>query len=349
MRCNENNIKLSIIIPVYNKENYLRFTIESLENQNYEEFEVILIDDGSNETCCSLCDQLSREYSWIKVIHQVNMGVSFARNTGLSLARGKYILFMDADDLIANESISRIISLMDSTETDVCIFNYATDLLEQYQVQHEDWRTSVIVQNIESFQEMFVSMWNNNIINNIGTKVYKRAILSNLSFIPYNICEDICFCIDALIGSVRIMYLNKNIYIYRQNVSDSLMSSYKANYLDAACILLTKLNNLREKFNDTSSFDRAYKIYTSTMCKKILVNETYRGLRSFNKLCSLVASKKEFIPVIMNNGEGRTKDIIFYKLLAKKLYFIIYYYFKITYNNHECNNQLSIYLESESK
>ena len=112
------------------------------------------------------------------------------------------------------------------------------------------------------------------------------------------------------------MYLNKNIYIYRQNVSDSLMSSYKANYLDAACILLTKLNNLREKFSDTSSFDRAYKIYTSTMCKKILVNETYRGLRSFNKLCSLVASKKEFIPVIMNNGEGKTKDIIFYKLLA---------------------------------
>ena len=97
---NENKITLSIIVPVYNVEKYLEDCVESLLNQTYQNYEIILVDDGSTDSSGKICDIVAESSSKIKVIHKENGGLSSARNTGLRAARGRYIGFVDSDDYI---------------------------------------------------------------------------------------------------------------------------------------------------------------------------------------------------------------------------------------------------------
>lgn len=94
---------LTIIVPIYNTENYLSECIDSILNQSYKDIELILINDGSTDNSSSICDEYSSKDKRIKVIHIENRGVSYARNTGLSIAKGEYITFVDSDDFVSND------------------------------------------------------------------------------------------------------------------------------------------------------------------------------------------------------------------------------------------------------
>ena len=92
--------KVSIIVPVYNTEQYLKQCIDSITAQTLQDIEIIIVDDGSKEECARLCDELAKTDSRIKVIHKINEGVGFARNTGIAAARGEYVGFIDSDDYV---------------------------------------------------------------------------------------------------------------------------------------------------------------------------------------------------------------------------------------------------------
>lgn len=103
--------KLSIIVPIYNAEKYLSECIESILNQTFQNFELILVDDGSTDSCPRLCDFYEKANSKVKVIHQKNMGVAVARNAGIDMAEGEYITFVDSDDYIDINMYERMISV----------------------------------------------------------------------------------------------------------------------------------------------------------------------------------------------------------------------------------------------
>ena len=92
---------ISIIVPVYNVENYLKECIDSILRQEFRDYEIILVDDGSKDDSGKICDEYGKKYSFISVIHKKNGGLSDARNFGLKIAKGEYILFIDSDDYIA--------------------------------------------------------------------------------------------------------------------------------------------------------------------------------------------------------------------------------------------------------
>ena len=96
----ENNDLISVIVPVYNVESYLRKCLDSIVGQTYKKLEIILVDDGSTDGSGSICDEYAKEDHRIKVIHKDNDGVSSARNIGIDNVEGKYILFVDADDIV---------------------------------------------------------------------------------------------------------------------------------------------------------------------------------------------------------------------------------------------------------
>ena len=102
------NPKISIIIPIYNKSRYLNTVLEQIKNQSFKDFECILIDDGSNDGSAEICDSYSSADERFNVIHKVNGGVSAARNTGLDVARGNYITFIDADDEITENYLESL-------------------------------------------------------------------------------------------------------------------------------------------------------------------------------------------------------------------------------------------------
>lgn len=118
-----NNIKLSIIVPVYNVEKYLEQCIESIIDAYRDGIEVILVDDGSQDESDKICDLFARKYDYIKVVHKKNGGLSSARNTGINLANGKFIWFVDSDDYIENKSIDVIFDAI-KKDTDMIFINY---------------------------------------------------------------------------------------------------------------------------------------------------------------------------------------------------------------------------------
>lgn len=116
---------ISVIVPVYNVKDYLERCIDSIIMQTYQNYECILVDDGSMDGSGELCDELAAKYKQIKVIHQENGGLSAARNTGIRNAEGKYILFMDSDDFYTSENcFFGLIHRMCQTNADIVLFNY---------------------------------------------------------------------------------------------------------------------------------------------------------------------------------------------------------------------------------
>ena len=114
---------VSVIVPVYKTEKYLPKCIDSILNQTYNDFELILVDDGSPDNCPHICDKYAQSDSRIKVIHKKNGGVSSARNLGISVARGTYIWFVDSDDYIEPFSLQRLFEVQNSYNAELYVFN----------------------------------------------------------------------------------------------------------------------------------------------------------------------------------------------------------------------------------
>ena len=129
---------ISVIVPVYNVSKYLRVCVDSIISQPFADYELILVDDGSLDDCSSICDRYAEADSRVKVIHKQNGGLSSARNAGLYAACGKYVLFIDGDDFIEENSLSALWqTLKDDGETDVVILNavfyYDDDRTERFE------------------------------------------------------------------------------------------------------------------------------------------------------------------------------------------------------------------------
>lgn len=119
--------KVSVIVPVYNVENYIRKCLDSIISQTLKDIEIILVDDGSEDNSGKICDEYAEKDSRIIVIHQKNNGLSNARNTGLNIASGEYIGFVDSDDYIKSEMYSEMYQTAEKTDADMVLCNYSYD------------------------------------------------------------------------------------------------------------------------------------------------------------------------------------------------------------------------------
>jgi len=128
-------IKISVIVPVYNVKRYLPKCIDSLLNQDLpvEDYEIILVDDGSPDGCLAICDEYANTHDNVKVIHRQNGGLSAARNSGIEVAKGQYVQFVDSDDYLEPNVLKALVEKMDSDKLDILRFNYQ-NVNEQYEV-----------------------------------------------------------------------------------------------------------------------------------------------------------------------------------------------------------------------
>jgi len=127
---------VSIIIPVYNVESYINQCIDSVIQQTYKNVEIILVDDGSDDSCPRICDEYARKDPRIRVIHKPNGGASDARNAGLAIAKGEYIYFLDSDDYIEKDAIATLVVHAHHYDADVVFF----DALILYDIPNPNYR-----------------------------------------------------------------------------------------------------------------------------------------------------------------------------------------------------------------
>ena len=129
-------ITVSVVIPIYNVEKYLRECVDSVLSQTYKELEIILVDDGSPDSCGKICDRYAEKDSRVKVIHKKNGGVSEARNVGLDCAKGKYISFIDPDDWVEKDLLQETLDFSRKTGTDIVCFEVCEVRRDKKHVQY---------------------------------------------------------------------------------------------------------------------------------------------------------------------------------------------------------------------
>lgn len=221
------NILISIIIPVYNAEKYIGNCISSILNQTYGNFEIILIDDGSTDSCSGICDYFASHDSRIVVIHQQNAGPNAARNKGIIVARGEFLIFADADDEFYSPDTLElnIQPLLDNPDIDIVS-------MPQYREQQDGSMTTKALQFerkiISDKREMFTNWYNGRIIDGaFHGKIFRKTLFKGWKLIEeirftedhYNI-PDICQrCRNVLVSAVGG-------YIYKYNGESAIHSSY---------------------------------------------------------------------------------------------------------------------------
>lgn len=150
---------ISVIIPVYNVEDYLHYAIESLEKQTYKNFEIILVNDGSTDDSGKLCDEYSEKYSNVRVFHKENGGLSDARNFGVQKAKGEFITFLDPDDYLEAYSLELLADIQEKHNCDIVSTRVkATELYNVYSnhsLTEEDFKNVIVMDHDIFLEEAF--------------------------------------------------------------------------------------------------------------------------------------------------------------------------------------------------
>ena len=226
-------IKFSIVIPVYKTKEYLDQCVQSVVAQSYENFEIILVDDGSPDCCGRMCDEWAKKDTRIKVIHQENGGLSAARNTGIRNASGDYVMFLDSDDWWADGNVlAALAENLRRTEADALSFNYRkfyNDVLTAAYFS-EELRSS---ENAEPLAQMLRDdRW----VNGACNKAIRRLLLTGhgLYFREGITSEDIDWTLRLALYGQRFAFENTCVFIYRQ-IASSISHSASLTKIECLC------------------------------------------------------------------------------------------------------------------
>ena len=293
-------IQLSVIIPIYKVEKYLRQCVDSVINQKIKNLELILVDDGSPDQCPQICDEYAEKYDFIKVIHKPNGGLSSARNTGIQAAAGEYLIFMDSDDwwnpdVDVNAMLAKI-----SQRPDVEMFLFSSlDYIEGagYFKRTEHGRLDGIrVDTVEHYYEDLLN--NGNLEVHAATKILKRSFLvdNNLFFKEGIVSEDSEWIVRVLRVLSSVCVLNEPLYIYRAGRAGSITSTVGLrNLKDMLGIIESSLDYYADARNSSErkNFELCYCAYL-WFCALGLANrlpkQDYQELRPLLKATASVCA-----------------------------------------------------------
>lgn len=245
--------KISVIIPAYNMENYIEKAINSITNQELEDLEIIVINDGSKDNTVNVVNNVIRNNSSIKIINIENHGVSYARNIGIKKAQGEYLLFLDADDWIDNNSLLSLYNFASENNLDLVNFGYKN--VKDYNQVITNYHNVVkkIICNKQALKMLFLDEIKPSVCN----KLIKTNILNKCQFIEdIYVGEDLVFTTNVLIKCKKIGLYNSKIYNYyhRNNsitnkVDERIRTIKKALILVKECIINNDMEKeLRKEF-----------------------------------------------------------------------------------------------------
>ena len=246
--------QISVIIPVYNAEKRLELSIDSILSQTYKNIELILINDGSTDSSPKICDKYSELDGRVKVIHQQNTRVSAARNRGIKEAKGKYISFIDSDDLISSETYEEIMKHMLDDSIDIVIFGMVFEYYKENVVVKS--RIKSIEQDmcfdVENIKDCFFYLLDKNYLTSACNKVIKTSIIKENKILfekEMSELEDFKFVLDVLENSQKVCAISYPFYKYYNDLQFlSLKRRPNIDYIKNFQILDKKLRNFSGKF-----------------------------------------------------------------------------------------------------
>ena len=307
------NYLISIIIPIYNGDKYIRRCLESILSQSYDNYEVLMINDGSTDDTETICRSYSKRDSRFKYYKKANGGVSSARNFALKKCKGKYISFIDADDYISSIFLEQAVFLLEHTNSDIymCRLNIIEESKSKKSNDHKDYNYYCSLS-----KEQFL----NKLVDGSGAgagcinKIYKKKIIKNIKFENVAVAEDLYFNVDVskYNNSLKIIYSSSKLYNYCINKHSVMHGKLSKKNRD----ILTQYDKLiMENRDEYIDFVNALKAsYVFISCKIII------------KMVSSSVYENDIVDICKKNIDKYKKNVYYNKnySIQKKIFVILF-------------------------
>ncbi len=304
-----NSKLISIIVPIYNVEEYLGKCLDSIINQTYENLEIILVDDGSPDSCPAICDEYAAKDSRIKVIHKENGGVSSARNAGLDAATGEYIGWVDPDDIAEKNMFEVLLKALNENKSDISVCG-----VKKFQMESKEEFHSPQTVDGKTFLKLLLKedeksyLWN---------KLYKRELFSDIRFPEGEIFEDMKILHLIAEKAQTAVFTDKTFYNYRireKSITTVNKGLRALQFYDAA-------HGRSERYKDTEFY--IYALVGEFRCLRIIVSEAKNSERKEEHYRKYIKLSKELYKKCRSEIHGFQKILSAVFVVSPRLYSFI--------------------------
>lgn len=234
---------ISVIVPIYKVERFLPRCVDSILNQTFSDFELILVDDGSPDRCGEICDQYAQIESRIRVIHKENGGLSDARNAGLAVAQGDFISFVDSDDWLAPQYLEKLLNGLHEADADICeceVYRTSGESCgESAPSPHIVFDTVHALEHLIQDRQLHQYVWN---------KLYRRETIGCISFVKGKTNEDEFWTYQVFGQAKRVVKISDVLYNYYQRPDSIMGAGYNIKRLDALEAKIQRQQYLEHRF-----------------------------------------------------------------------------------------------------
>lgn len=270
--------KVSVIVPVYNVELYISKCIESIINQTYQNLEIILVDDGSQDSSGEICDLYENKDGRIRSFHKINGGLSSARNYGIEKATGDWYIFVDSDDWIDENMVQELIESGEKTSAEiVCCGKTLVNIngqMEKIHISKNLFNSPEKIIPLAVFdKEVGISAWG---------KIYKKGLFEDIRFPENEIHEDVAIMYQLFMKCRKIGVIDKSLYFYRNNPEGISKQNYSEKY---DVVLKHDLENEKIIGNNSEELRKIMTIAVANSCVDMLIKiiKTPKGIQIYNK------------------------------------------------------------------
>ena len=315
-------MKLSIIVPVYNSEQYLKQTINSIQSQTMSDYELILIDDGGFDQSSKLCDEYAKTDARIIVVHQTNKGIGGARNQGLKLISGEYFGFVDNDDIIHPQMYEALTGAAEKENSDV-VMSYEKKLNENEPMPDIRFDTTSIQVTKIDLDTVYMNMFSNSDTDGpymaVWNKIYRSSILKGVQF-PLSGSEDVAFNSRFFVNTKSFVRLAQdiNLYYWVQRSSSewhNQFSNYQVNTLKTYFIMSEEISRNAPQYSHYALIKTFRKILSSRY--------TYRKTKYRAAIKEIIKENKKSFFVCFRKNKSISK--------ANKFVYMMCYYCPVFY------------------
>ena len=287
--------KISIIVPIYNVEKYLRRCVDSILSQTYQNIEVILVDDGATDSSPSICDEYSEKDKRVRVVHKQNGGLSSARNAGLDIATGEYIGFVDSDDFIEKDMYENLVKEISGDKSSIanCMYvrYYDSGETSPSRVPHtkdED------IEILDFLKELLLHTGD----VSVCSKLFPKEVIGSIRFPLGKLNEDLIFITEIIENAKKIKFVGQVGYYYYVR-EGSISAKYGKTFIDMQKNSLWMLGYVREKYPNLKIVALRFALYQN-MAYLLAVPKSEAKKNNETYISAVKFVRKNFFSVLKN-------------------------------------------------
>ncbi len=312
---------ISVIVPIYKVEKYLKKCVESILEQTYNNLDIILVDDGSPDNCGDIIEEFRKKDERIRTIHQKNGGLSDARNNGIKIAKGKYIVCIDSDDWIEKNMIEVLYKDIIKTNSDISVCEFVEEDDFQNILSTKKYNNEIIEFNSK---EALKSLIKQDILtNHAWNKLYKASLFGGIEYPKGQLMEDVSTTYKLFEKANKIVYQNTSLYHYIQRETSILGNITEKRINDQEFAFFDRNKYLMEKYSEFKEIIELDNMYNVKTLYFLAILGGYKNLYNSKKYVEYYAKYKKIYKENKKNSEikgDKSLQLFYENRIAYKMY-----------------------------